>query len=97
MNRAKKTAEQKGFTLEMLYRAADKKMKGKISIEDFKKFLKGLGFGLKDSQLLRFLYLVDEDCSGSVYRGDYYKTLAAYGVNSETNWRDKGVRTYKQM
>ena len=43
---------------------------------------------------VRFVYLIDEDCQGVIYREDYYLTLTAYGVNSETVWmKDQSITT----
>lgn len=96
MSRAKDAAEKMGLTLEMLFRAADSKCKGVVKLEEFKLFLQRIKLKLASAQLARFLYLVDEECTGHLERDDFYTTLAAYGINSEIpDSRNKG-RTFEQ-
>lgn len=97
MQRAKEAAERMGLTLEMVFRAADLMCSGSVSLEDLKLFLKKAKFRLAPAQMSRFLFLVDEDCSGSVSRNDFYATLAAYGVNSETQWAQGSHFTFEQQ
>ena len=97
MMRAKDAAEKMGFTLEMIFRAADSESQGRVMLEDLKLFLKKIKFKLAAAQLSRFLFLVDEDCTGTVTRNDYYLTLAAYGVNSETKWAQGSHYTFEQQ
>lgn len=97
MIRAKEAAEKIGLSLEMLYRAADMSSQGQMTLEDFKLFLKKIKLKLAPAQLTRFLFLVDEDCSGTVTKEDFYTTLAAYGVNTERLWAHDSSRTYEQQ
>lgn len=97
MIRAKEAAERLGLTLEMLYRAADVSSQGNISLEEFKLFLRKVKLKLVPAQLTRFLFLVDEDCSGLIAKEDFYTTLAAYGVNTERSWAHDSSRTYDQQ
>lgn len=97
MNMAKKEAQKRQLTLEMIYRAADRNNRGKVELEQLKIFIKNMRLKLTPAQLSRFLYMIDEDCTGNIYREDYYITLAAYGVNSETQWNTEGgYRTFEQ-
>lgn len=40
--------------------------------------------------------MIDEDCTGSVSKQDYYSTLGAYGVASESGLFGRGGRTFEQ-
>lgn len=97
MLRAKEAAEKLGLSLEMIFRAADEQSQGTILLEDLKLFLKKAKFKLAPAQMSRFLFLVDEDCSGSIARSDYYLTLAAYGVNTESQWAQGTTFTFEQQ
>lgn len=93
----KTAAEQLSLSLEMLFRAADVKCEGSIPLDSFKIFLTNLKLKAPMSTITRFLFLVDEDCKGSLIREDYYTTLAAYGVNTEREWAGDTLRTFEQQ
>ena len=57
MKKARAAAQKINFTLEELYRAADKKGNGELSLEDFKLFLKRVKLHLYASQMAKY-YLV---------------------------------------
>lgn len=92
---ALKAASKIGLNMEMIFRAADKDHMNLIAVSDFKIFLQNIGFNLTKSQLSRFLFLLDEDCSGIITRDEYYDTLGAYEVNREQHKRGTG-RSYDQ-
>jgi hypothetical protein len=46
MNIAKKAAQKRQLTLEMIYRAADRNNRGKVELEQLKIFMKNMRLGL---------------------------------------------------
>ena len=81
----------------MVFRAADEKYEGQLLLEDFKIFLRRIRLNLTPGQITRFLFLVDEECRGTITKQDYFSTLAAYGVNSERGWAQDSFRTFEQQ
>ncbi|OMJ73061.1 hypothetical protein SteCoe_28338 [Stentor coeruleus] len=72
------------LTLEQCFRAADKDSDGRVTFNDFLSFLNGLDMNIPRSYLTRFVLIVDEDCSGVITKDEFYKTLSAFQVNSES-------------
>ena len=73
------------MNMEMLFRAANSTGGDSISLEEFRVFLQRLKISLKDSCIQRFLYLLDEDFSGTISYKEYIDTLVAFGANTESN------------
>ncbi len=97
MLKAKEAADRLGLSLEMLFRAADEKCEGQLLLEDFKLFLRKVRLKMTPGQVTRFLFLVDEECRGTISKLDYLSTLAAYGVNTERGWAQDSFRTFEQQ
>lgn len=97
LQKAQEAAKRARLTLEALHRAADRQNTGKVPLEEFRAFLLGMKLRLSPAVVARFLYLVDEDCTGTVSREDYLLTLAAFGVNSEEEWNKDTRRTFEQQ
>ena len=97
MQKAKIAAERIGLTLEMMFRAADTETQGKVLLEEFKIFMRKIKYKITPGQMTRFLFLIDEECTGTITRIDYYSTLAAYGVNTERGWALDSFRTFEQQ
>ena len=91
-----KKAEKLGLNLEMLFRAANSSNKEELSLEEFRVFLKTVKLGLKDSQISRFLYVLDEDFKGSISRREYIETLISFGLNQEANTFEVAKRLSKE-
>ena len=93
-----KAAKALGLTLEMLYRACDKDYSGIVYLEDFRTFLRKLKLNVPRSHIARFLYVVDEECTGLIRRQEYQEALASYSVSTERHVERSatGSRTYEQ-
>jgi len=80
-----KGCERMGMNLEMLFRAADSKSTGEVSVETFRTFLQRFKLNLSRQDISKLLYLVDEDGTGLITREEFCSTLSAFGVASESN------------
>jgi len=54
MQRAKEAAEELNLTLEGIYRAADTSMKGDITLDEFRLFIKKINLKLSPAQMARY-------------------------------------------
>lgn len=72
------------LTLEQCFRASDTDSDGRVTFNDFLNFLNKLDLNIPRSYLTRFVLIVDEDCSGVITKDEFYKTLSAFQVNSES-------------
>ena len=78
------------LTLEECYRAADLDSDGVVSCEEFSRFLSKLKLDLSSYELSRLIAILDDDMSGKLENQEFYETLAAYRVISDTS-RVKGL------
>jgi Ca2+-binding EF-hand superfamily protein len=73
------------LNLEQCFRAADTDSDGKISHKELKNFINSLELSIPNSYITKFLLILDEDCSGTITKEEYYNTLSAYQVSKESH------------
>lgn len=82
------------LTLEQCFRAADKDGDGQVSHQEMQNFLEQLKLSIPKSYITKFIRILDEDCSGIITKEEYYKTLSAYSVQTES--QNQSGRTIQQ-
>ncbi|CAD8192299.1 unnamed protein product [Paramecium pentaurelia] len=79
-----KCCNERGMTVEMLFRCADKRFTGKLTIQEFKEFLDSFFDGKIDGiTLQKVALLFDDDCSGFIMREEFYRVLMYCKCNAE--------------
>ena len=103
MKRLEEAVTKRNMTPEMLFRMVDEEQTNSIQTYKFALFLKSLGLKLKNSEINRIGYILDEECLGVVSRRDYLLSLSAFGIAKESTTNDKlfgqqfGGRTLGQI
>lgn len=77
--------KMKKLSLEDCFRAADLDGDKIVSCEEFTKFLCKLKLGVEGLELARLIEILDQDLSGKLESQEFYETLAAYRVISDTS------------
>jgi hypothetical protein len=83
MKRFEQATTRKNMTPEMIFRMVDEDQTGQVQTYKFALFIKSLGLDLKNSEVNRLGYILDEDCSGTVSVKEYLLTLSAFGIAKE--------------
>lgn len=73
------------LTLEECYRAADFDSDGTVSCEEFSRFISKLKLNISTYELTRLIAILDDDMSGRLESQEFYETLAAYHVITDTS------------
>ena len=73
------------LTLEHAYRACDVGGDGIVTTEEFSRFLHQLNIKLSSRTINKFIEILDENCSGSIERLEFYDCLDAFSVASENH------------
>lgn len=82
------------LNLEQCFRAADQDSDGVVTHAELKNFLDHLQLAIPQSYITRFLMIIDEDCSGTITRREFYNTLSAYQQEKES--QSESGRVYQQ-
>ena len=94
MKEFKKLVSYRKLTLEQCFRAADRDSDGQVTHQELQNFIESLQLSIPKSYLSKFITLLDEDCSGVITKEEYYKTLSAFSVQSES--QNSSGRTVQQ-
>jgi hypothetical protein len=103
MRKFEESLMKKNITPEMVFRMVDEEQTNSVQINKLGLFLKTLDLGLKQSQIQRILYILDEECLGSVSQKDYLMVLSAFEITKEISTNKKlfsgefGDRTLPQI
>lgn len=82
----KKCCDERGMTVEMLFRCADSKFANQVTVQEFKEFLDHFFHRKIDSNiLLKVALLFDDDCSGVILKEEFYRVLMYCKCNSENH------------
>lgn len=84
MVRIQKAAEKMGLNLEMIFRAADTESLKEIPIEVFRALFYKLKLSISKDDMAAFLFLIDEDGTGTITEEEYCSNLVAFGVSAES-------------
>jgi Ca2+-binding EF-hand superfamily protein len=91
------------LTLENAYRACDVGGDGIVTTEEFKRFLEKLRLKVGKNTIMQFIEILDENCSGSIERDEFYDCLDAFAVASENHfaygepYSRRILRKFKQL
>lgn len=80
-----KTLKAQHLTFEDCFRAADSNSKGLVTNESFIRFISKLNLNINQYQLTRLITILDEDLSGKLESQEFYETLAAYNLLTDTS------------
>ncbi|KRX01802.1 hypothetical protein PPERSA_00512 [Pseudocohnilembus persalinus] len=73
-----------GLTLEQIFRALDYNNKKIILCEDLKIFLQQYqNLKITPSQIMRIIFILDEECTGVIRKENYFIVLSSYGLSTE--------------
>ena len=80
--RLKTLIEEKGISLEALYKICRGSNTGTISADEFITSIQNLKIPLKEYQIRKIIVLIDENCTGNILYDEYIQTIEAYGLRA---------------
>ena len=91
-----KITEEKGISMEALYKICEGSESGSVTQEQLTACIKKLKLPLKEGQIKRLIMTVDEECTGNIRYDDYVQALEAYGIRTERYDKSTATTTYGQ-
>jgi Ca2+-binding EF-hand superfamily protein len=79
----KAAIETLNLTFEDCYRASDKNNDGVVTTEEYTNFLFKLKLKVPRGVIIKAIEMLDENCTGSIERDEFYESLECYGIDSE--------------
>ena len=67
-----KSAQRLGLTLEMLFRAVDKKRNNFILLDEFRIFVSKLKLNLNADEINKLVQIFDDDCTETLKKESYF-------------------------